>query len=139
MINRPVEAVFAMVYDFEKRLLWYQGVDQLVFEKDRVNRVGSTHQCLIGKHQLEFETVTGEFGPNTKVYGEWATQIPLAREVVFYYILSEAGAGTRLRFEGHYEIAPPLRWLKTFLFRLVLGRKIPVQLQALKEACEKQA
>ena len=138
MINRPVEAVFAMVCDFEKRLLWYQGVDRLVFEKDRVNRVGSTHQCLIGKHQLEFETVTGEFGPNTKVYGERATQIPLAREAVFYYILSEEGAGTRLRFEGHYKIEAPLRWLKDRLFKLFFNRKIPAQLQALKEACEKQ-
>lgn len=136
VINKPVDKVLGMICNFENRLLWYKGVDQLLFDKDRVNRVGSTHQCLIGKNLIEFETVTGDFGTDTKVYGERTTQIPLANEAVFYYILSKEGNGTLLRFECHYEIRLPLRGLKDVLFRQIFSRRIPKQLQALKQACE---
>lgn len=138
MINRPIEEVFEMVCNFENRLLWYKGIDHLVFKKNRVNRIGSTHQCLIGKNKLEFETVTGNFDPNSKVYGERTMQAPLAKEVVFYYILNEEGKSTRLRFECHYETQPPLQGLKSALFQLTFRRRIPRQLWSLKEACEKE-
>jgi hypothetical protein len=46
-IPLPLGETFEMVSNFDQRLLWNRGVDELVYDQDRVNRVGTRHQCVM--------------------------------------------------------------------------------------------
>ncbi len=139
-INLPVEAVFEKVSNFNYRLEWNQGVDKLEYEKERVNRIGTKHRCVIGKNQiLNFETTTNSFGEGKMVYGEKILDLPIAKEGAFYYILKKEKEGTLVTAEVHIHPKPIIGWLILPILKRKFKKNLSVLLKKLKEACEKES
>jgi hypothetical protein len=135
-VNRPLPELFELVSNFDSRLLWNTSVDDLRYEADRLNRVGTRHQCVIGGDLIEFETVTDDFGEGRVAYGERLLDPPLVKELSVFYVMETEGDGTRLRMEVHYlPRAFPGSLLAPF-FRFSFGRRLPVTLKAIKEVAE---
>ena len=96
------------------------------YNEKEVNRVGSHHNCVVGKDLVGFETITNDFGMDKMVYGERILKAPFSKDISIYYILEEENGGTRMLIESH--IKP------TFIGKLlkpIIKKKI---LQNLKKA-----
>ena len=139
VIDRPLEDVYELVSNFDLRLSWNQGVDELHYEKGRVNRVGTRHHCVVGGKLIEFETVTDDFGEGRRAYGEHILGAPLVDDAVCYWIMeSEGSEMTTLRVEVHYKARPFPAGLLTPLFRFSFGRRLPHTLEAIRAVAEEQ-
>ncbi len=137
-LDLPIEAAFELVSSFDDRLRWNSGVDELEYDRNRVNRVGTPHRCVIGGNLVEFETTTADFGGETLVYGErLLSRVPVDDPTV-YYILEPAEGGTRVRVEVHYRPRGLLGGASALVFRLVFRRSLRKALRALEEAAREE-
>ncbi len=135
-IDKPVKDVFPIIVDFDHRLKWSDGLDSLEYNEKEINRVGSTHKCMVNNKLIEFETVTNNFGEDKLVYGERNVDPPLVREFTNYFIVSKQGKGTHIRNEFHYVPRPFLGRLVVPVFRLGVRKVMGKALKAIKEVCE---
>ncbi len=137
LINANVNAVFEKVTNFDYRLEWNEGVNELNYEPNRVNRIGTNHRCVIGDNQIiDFETTSNNFGEDKKVYGEKIASIPLLKEVVVYYILSSQENGTLLRSEVHFNPQPIIGWIMVLILKKQFKKNLKKSLEAIKSVLE---
>jgi len=136
-IERAPSDVYELVSNLDMRLSWNRGVDELKYDRDRVNRVGTEHRCVIGAHLFDFRTITNDFGEGDLVYGEHSLENPLVDNVEIYYIVAQEGTGTRLRFETHYRPKPFPSSLLAFLFRFRFTKLGAELLDGVKVAAER--
>lgn len=97
--------------NFEFKKKWSDGITDFKYEKGKVNRVGTKHICVFDKGTAEFESLTNDFGKGKLVYGERIMKFPLARDFIFYFILTEQEEKTKIRTEIHYKPLPVIGWL----------------------------
>lgn len=122
-VDLPIKEAFELVSNFDYRMIWNTDADDIQYEKDRMNRLGTKHFCVIDKDVIEFETTTADFGADRIVYGEkFLEKVPGMKELVTYFILERKNGGTLLTLEFHYKMVPVLGWLVLPL----LKRKINV-------------
>ena len=140
-INRPRHELFELISNFDYRLLWQFGINDLTYEADRVNREGTKHQCIINGNQIELETIRGDFGPENLVYGEKADNppLPFIKELTTYFILKESENETDLTLEAHVHFTPGLGKLAAPILKSVMKRQLKGGIQKLKSAAENGA
>lgn len=138
-IDRDPDSLYELITNLDRRLLWNPAVAEIDFERGRVNRSGTRHRCLVDGRLIDFETVSGDFGPRSRAYGEYVVSNPLVLDHVNYFVVDPEGDGSRVRFEAHYRPrAFPLSVLAP-LVRLQLRRVIPQVMEALKQAAETES
>lgn len=135
-IDRPVTDTYELVSNLDLRLSFLEVADKLEYDKDRVNRVGTRHKCVVRGDLLEFETITADFGPQKLVYGERLTNPPFISELTSYTVLEAEGEGTRVRVEYHYRGKPFPGSLLVPLFRLGANRQLKQRLASMKGFAE---
>lgn len=108
IIKIPINDLYEVISNFDYRLLWTKGIDKLEYEKNKVNRVGEKHRCLINKNdEVEQITVTKEVDKNQLVYGESTTVIPFTKKLNSYFILEQIEDGyTKLNIEIFADFKP---------------------------------
>jgi hypothetical protein len=115
MINHAPDKVYEMISNLNFRELWNKDTDEMIFEKDRVNRVGDKHVCVLNSKHIDFKTISSDFGEGKFVYGEVTNSAKPIDELVSFYVISDAPAGSQL--EIHYYIV--LKGIKKLLYPLV--------------------
>jgi len=106
-INLPALELYEIISNFDYRLLWAKGIDKVEYEKNRVNRVGDKHKCLIDKKTINPTTVTIKAEKNQLVYGESTTEVPFTKKLNIYYVLEAINdQKTRLRIEVFIDFKP---------------------------------
>jgi len=133
LVPLPLDRTFELISDLDQRLLWTRGVDKLEYHPDRVNRVGTRHQCVIDGNFIDFETVTGDFGPDRLVYGERILADTPVLDPTLYYILEATAGGTRVCAEVHYQPKPFPKSLLAILFRLGFAKQLSKSLDSIAE------
>ncbi|TGV03866.1 DUF2652 domain-containing protein [Flavivirga rizhaonensis] len=108
LIKLPALELYEVISNFDYRLLWTKGVDKLEYEKNKVNRAGQKHKCLVNKNeQIEQTTVKKIVNKNQLVYGESTTNVPFTKRMNNYFILEETEEGyTKLRVEVFADFKP---------------------------------
>ena len=93
--------LYEVLSNFDYRLLWVKGIDKLEYEKNKVNRAGQKHKCLVNKNQeVEQITVIKVANSNQLVYGESTTNVPFTKRMNNYFVLEETDEGfTKLKVE----------------------------------------
>ena len=135
-VNRSRDFVFEMILNLDLRLKWNKSVNDMVYDKDKLNRIGTRHQCLIGGTASDFETITNDFGPDKLVYGERVLDVPFVKDLSAYYILSDHGESTGLRLEVHINSLPLTGWFIKPLIIKRISKAFKENLAILKEICE---
>ena len=108
---------------------------EIIFDS---NRLGTKHICVVNAKELEFETVTNDFGEKKRVYGERLKNAPLMKEVINYFILQpRTGAGgTTLRVESHYFPIPFFGRLVVPFFKSAISKNLDNLLNSIKKYSE---
>lgn len=135
-INCEPSKVYNLLISLEMRQVWNEGVNEVVFEKDRVNRVGTRHQCLFPVGMAEFETFTDDLGSDKMVYGEQVMDVPMSKLLNVYYILSKNDDGTHLRIELHHFPAPIIGWIVAPFLKMKMIKGMRKGAASLKQLCE---
>ncbi len=108
IINLPINDLYEVISNFDYRLLWTKGIDKLEYEKNKVNRVGEKHQCLLNdSNEVTQTTVTKNVKPQQLVYGESTTDVPFTKRFNSYFVLEEVEEGrTKLNIEAFADFKP---------------------------------
>ena len=94
-IKSPLLDLYEVISNFDYRLLWVKGIDKLEYEKNKVNRAGQKHKCLIAKGQIVDQiTTTKKVSDGQLVYGESTSNIPFTKKVNIYYVLEKNSNGS---------------------------------------------
>lgn len=135
-IDASIDEVYDLLTNFERRTDWTDGLDEIIFEKDRVNRVGEKHECVIDNQLINFETITADFGGKL-VYGEKTNDIPFADEIYTYNILELITKDkTRITVEVHPVNHKFWKKLLTPVFKKLAWKKFQNQYENFKRVAE---
>lgn len=93
--------LYELISNFSYRTQWMDGVQELKFEKNKINRVGTKHLCIIQGNSIDFETVSHDFGKNKIVYGEHTKDFPIIKDVITYFIIEKEGDHSMITIEVH--------------------------------------
>ena len=137
-IDAHRDDVFELLSNLDHRHMWNKSVDRLEYDKDRINRVGTRHKCVIGGHELNFTTITNHFGDDKLVYGEKLDNHPLVDDFTSYSIVESNGGGTHLILEIHYKPKRLLGWIFTPIFRMQMAKQLAAVVKLIKKAAEEE-
>ena len=137
LVGLSVMDAYERVSNLGLRLDWTVGVEKMDYEKGKMNRVGTKHQCVVRGDLLDFETVSADFGPQKMVYGERFVNPPIVKDVAVFTLLEAEGDGTRIHQEFHYhKKAFPLSLL-TPIFGFFARRQLKKSLGLFEDYAEK--
>ena len=127
--SMPINDLYEVISNFDYRLLWTEGIDKLEYDKNKVNRAGAKHKCLINKNQEFLQTtVSKKAEENQLVYGESTEAIPFTKKLNVYYILEEKAEGkTEMTIEIFADLGLVGFIMKPFLkknFKKVISENI---------------
>ena len=136
LIDMSIIQMYELISNLDLRLKWNAGIDKLNYMKDRVNRVGTRHQCVVQGDLIDFETIVADFGENTLVYGEQVDNNPLVDRFALFWIMTEHDDQTHLAMEMHYHLKPfPLNMIG-FFFRWNAARQMKGIFSRIKQISE---
>lgn len=137
-VDKPLYFVFEMLTNLDFRLTWNKGVNELEYDKNRTNRVGTKHRCVFNKGFADFETVKTDVGEDALVYGERLESVPFAKSLTFYYILTGDMNSTNVKVEIHNEDLPVIGFLLSPLIRSFSKKNSMKILTEFKQVTESQ-
>lgn len=135
-IQRSADEVFEVLINFERRLEWSRGVDELEYDENKVNRVGTEHRCLVGKDKVGFETITNDFGKGKLVYGERILKAPFSKDISLYYIVENDNGAAKLSAEAHIKPYPIIGAIFKPLIKKKIAQNMKEALSAIKKTLE---
>ena len=121
-IKAPMPEVYEIISNFDYRLLWAKGIDKLEYDKNKVNKSGRKHKCIINKNlTVDQKTITKKVKENQLVYGESTSEMPMMRAFNVYFILGEDNnKDTILNIQAYADFKPLGRLLKPIMTRKLL-------------------
>ncbi|MFZ1805735.1 MAG: DUF2652 domain-containing protein [Cyclobacteriaceae bacterium] len=137
-IEKPKERVFELLINFDVRNLWNEDAREIIYNERKVNRVGTTHQCVLKDNSvIDFESFADNTGERKLIYGEKILNIKMAREAAVFFTLENEGYGTRLTLELHIQPLPVIgRIIKSLMIYKMSGN-LKAQLKSLKTLAER--
>ncbi len=138
IIDQAPKDLFEFVSNFEYRKKFNTKVDEFDYQKDRVNRVGTEHICIINNKQIKFETVTEDFGENKLVYGELTHDFPIIKDMATFFVIEPEGDQSKITIEAHPQNSSFLSKIVLFFLKGFISKSIRTLISNLKTAIEKE-
>ncbi len=104
IVKRSPDELYEIISNLDLRLEWNTAPTELEYEPDRVNRIGTAHECLVNGKLVGFTTISADLGSGILVYGELLDEAPFAKQLAVFHILEPASGGTRVGIEAHYHM-----------------------------------
>ncbi len=138
-LDTQIQDAYELISNLDFRDLWNTKVDRLDYQKEKVNRIGETHMCVIDGKNIEFETVTNDFGKGSLVYGERTKDLPILEEVTNYFILNKKDDHTTsVRIESHMKPKKLFGFFLTPIARRLLKSSLNDVLRMISKAIVKR-
>lgn len=136
IIEKPMYVVYEFLSNLEYRMNWQKGIKDLIYEKNRVNRVGTKHVCVFSGSQVEFETITRKSENEKMIYGEKMENVFFNREINIYYILENKDKYTTVKIEMHFVPQSLMGRLILPLVKFQSKQALVKSFNSLKRYCE---
>ena len=136
IINASKDKVYEIASNLEYRTSIDRSASDFKFDKERVNRVGFVHECVINNRNYSIETIANDFGDNKLVYGELLKDVGIARKMYSYIIFEDHGSGTKVYYEVHLEPIPIITRLLSPILRPFMRLKLKKSFNQLRDYCE---
>lgn len=94
IIPKDVNHVYQFISDFSLRTSWYKLVERLDYDALRLNRVGTTHQCISGSDVFKVETLGDSQNNAELIYGERTADIENLKGYTYYLTVTPNGDTT---------------------------------------------
>lgn len=114
----PIAAkeLIEIISNFIYRSKWVEGVDDIIFSSNEVNRLGTEHVCVLNGKHLDFTTITKDVKPIQLVYGELTTTpVPIDAAYQFYVITPLEKNTCRLEVEAYIESKSLIKKIMKYL------------------------
>jgi Protein of unknown function (DUF2652) len=138
IVNQTPQDLFEFVSNLENRFKFNKGPEKIEYQKDRVNRVGTKHICVVNNKDVEFETVTKDFGKNKLVYGELTHDFPIIKDMVTYFVIEPEGENSKLTIEGHPQNPSFFSKIALFVLNGFIAKTIKKMIVDIKLEVEKK-
>nr|WP_315166395.1 DUF2652 domain-containing protein [uncultured Flavobacterium sp.] len=82
--NVNIQDVYTYVSDLKYRHLWDKDVKRIDFDSNKINRIGTRHNCILNLGHLKFETIKGQ-SSDSLIYGEKTKDMMFTKD--FSYLI----------------------------------------------------
>lgn len=82
--NANIHHIFAYISELKYRHIWDKEIQRIDFDHDKVNRVGTEHNCVLKFGNLKFETIKKP-SKDSLIYGERTKEMFFLKK--FYYLI----------------------------------------------------
>jgi hypothetical protein len=144
-IDAPLFFVHEILIDNEAKLNYGTGIKEINSDS-KINRVNSSHTCVLEDFEIDFVTTTSEI-KNKEIYFAEEGQMSVGVAFITIYKLEEEGKGTRVsvkilpaKFTGQLPLIKKIiSRLMSRLIILQIRKASKENLRVFKEYCEKVA
>jgi hypothetical protein len=84
IINADIEITYSLISELKYRHIWDEDVKRIDFDANKLNRIGTQHNCVLQFGSLNFETIS-EKSNESLVFGEKTKDMMFAKD--FHYVL----------------------------------------------------
>ncbi|MDG1262416.1 MAG: SRPBCC family protein [Flavobacteriales bacterium] len=118
-IEAPIDDVYELASNLAYRAEWNPGLESLDYTKNRVNRAGELHTCVVNGSTVEFETLRSDKEENHLVYAERTKSAPFTNQLDNFFVFTETATGTNLESSIFVTFKKNRKWMKPLLRRLL--------------------
>lgn len=136
-VNAPLEDVYELASNLAYRTMWNDQLDELKYDKNKMNQAGTMHQCIINNKEVEFETLASDADKKPLVYSERTKSIPFTKAVENYFVFKKKGDSTEVKVSIYANFKPGRGWAK-LLLKSPLRKGIGYSLNNLKKLAEER-
>ncbi len=83
-IDSDIDSLYVLISNLKYRHLWDESVKRIDFDENKINRIGTQHNCVLQFGKLNFET-TSEKSEESLIYGEKTRDMMFVKN--FHYVL----------------------------------------------------
>lgn len=134
-IDAPIDDVYEIASNLAYRAEWNPSLESLDYAKNRVNRAGELHTCVVNGSTVEFETLRPENEENHLVYAERTKSAPFTNQLDNFYVFTETSTGTNLETSIFVTFKKKRKWMKP-LIRKFLKKELIKGISELKKLAE---
>jgi hypothetical protein len=140
VLHGRINASIKWVYELLSNLDYKLKISGIEIRKDDsvIQKVGSSHVCILPVGTLHFETTQAELDADQMVFAESASNLPILGEATFIYVLDKIDSDScSFKAEIHFRPKNILDKLKFSLFRIPLKLNLKKGMQRVKDYAEK--
>jgi hypothetical protein len=114
-VKAPPSLVQKVVTDIDLKEVITENLVQVKYDKEKIPRVGSYHQCILPDKELDFYAVFHSNNSEVYTYAEQVTNIKLLPYMNFIYTMEPQDDGTLVTIEIHYKLKGIFKLLNPFI------------------------
>lgn len=116
-IHAPMDIIYENYTNLVKRKQWNENINDIILHGNSLNKVGSSHTCLVGQYSLNIESIGRMESRDQIVYSERVEKFKGLRDIISIYTFEKRGDKTYIRVEVDYTIDS---WLGELMKPIVL-------------------
>jgi len=135
-LSTDVDTTFQYIVDFDKRLEWSQGIDDLKFDEKQINQIDSSHTCVVNGVDVEIQSIFVEHEKDKKIYIEETRSIPNIETLTTVFQLEKAKDGSKLNVQAFIKPKNLLGRITQFIIQRNLSKGLAISLSKIKTNLE---
>jgi len=135
LINVNIKDVFTFLTDLNRKVLWMNGLKKVKFKPERVDRIGTVHDCILPLNTLHFESIENSISNDQMIYSEYAEDSTLFPAFYQRFILNKVDENScELKVEIHYKGS----FIKETMIRVGMKNVLKNSLKIFKKLSESE-
>ena len=138
VINAPWRLVYTIMTDIGQKELWLANVRKVLYDKDEVTKVGSTHQCVLPFMTLSVRMEDHKRNEQSFSFVEKGSSKLLSTLYTIVHGEAINDESTSVTIESYLVVKP---WARLFMgnrFKKMIGEQMAASLEFLKKLCERR-
>jgi len=136
IIDKDPFEVFEAITNFKYRLNWNKDLNEIEYDQNQINRVGSKHRCIVDGKLIDFETIYNSDNDGILTYSERTTDIPFLKPFITSFQVENQNGKSKVSAIGIVENRSFLISLLSPLLKNKIKAKLKNTLVGLKSYLE---
>ncbi len=134
-INCEMDNAYNLLKAIPRKIEWVVGIKKVNYHNKRIERVGTSHECVLPLNTLHIATSKNEVFDDKIIYAENINASGIYPAFTQLFYLEKADNNScKLKVEIHHES----KLLKKFIFEKAMGNAVKKSLIKFKQICERE-
>jgi len=134
-INVGILDAFTFLTDLDSKALWMNGLKNVKYKPERIDRIGTLHDCILPLNTLHFESIENSISNDQMIYSEYAEASVLFPAFYQKFILNKIDENNcKLKVEIHFKGS----FIKETMIRVGMKNVLKGSLKKFKKLCEQE-